>query len=48
MLETHVSLDIVLYCFKHLILFFIFVLVLSIVVLAKGSCHCGKQIFIFF
>lgn len=37
MLEKHVTLDIVLYCQNvYLILFFIFVLVMSIVVLKRG------------
>lgn len=47
MLEEHVTLDIVLYCLKVLILFFIFVLVLCIVVLTKGFRHCGR-LFVFF
>lgn len=48
MLEKHVSLDIVLYCSNlYLILFFI-LFILSIVVLKRGSCHCGKLIFSYF
>lgn len=44
MLEKHVTLDIVLYCQNvYLILFFIFVLVMSIVVLKRGCVTVAYQ-----